>query len=154
MISPELLRQYPFFALLEDSQLKALAMISTEITFEEQSKVFNKGEQAERFYFLLDGSVGLYYTADEDGFSLDRGIPVGEINPGEPFGISALIKPHVLTSTAWASASSRALEIDASALRALFELDERLAYALTFKAARAAMERLLSTRIQLAAAWA
>lgn len=154
MISPEILRQYPFFSLMDDSQLKALAMIAEDVRFEEDTQVFEKGEQAENFYFLLQGSIGLYYMAADEEFSMDRGMPVGEINPGEPFGISALIEPHVLTATAWASASSRALRFNAPALRALFELDQRLAYALTFKAARSAMERLLSTRIQLAAAWA
>ena len=33
MVSPELLRRYPFFAMLNDEQLKAIAMIAREQTY-------------------------------------------------------------------------------------------------------------------------
>ena len=155
MISTELLRQYPFFGLLDANQLREIAMISEEVSFEEGEKIFEKGSPAKALYFLLEGSISLYFTG-ENSFSqeLSKGIPVGEINPGEPFSISALIKPHILTSTAWSSRPSRAITIDAVALRNLFKKHPQLAYALTLKAAQAAIERLHATRVQLAAAWA
>ena len=103
----------------------------------------------------MDCVVGAI-NCSKSGISLaqDKGIPVGEINPGEPFGVSALIKPHVLTSKAWSTKPSRALKIDALAMRNLFEKDPQMAYALTLNAAQAAIERLHATRVQLAAAWA
>lgn len=155
MISPELLRQYSFFGSLDNDQLIALAMIAREVNFDRDERIFAKGEPAEAFYFLLDGSVGLYYTGD--GIyraAMTRGIPVGEVNPGEPFSISALIEPHILTSSAWSSVPSRALRFEAPHLSELFEKDKRLAYLITKKAASAAVDRLHNTRIQLAAAWA
>jgi len=75
------------------------------------------------------------------------------IYPGEPFGISSLIEPHIFTSTAFASQPSRVITIEADRLRELFQKDKRLAYILTHSAAKAAIERLHATRIQLAAAW-
>lgn len=155
MISTELLRQYPFFGLLEATQLREIAMISDEILFAEGEKIFDKGSAANALYFLLEGAVSLYYTR-ENSYSeeLSKGIPVGEINPGEPFSISALIRPHILTSTAWSSRPSRAIKVDAVALRELFKEDPQLAYTLTLKVAQSAIERLHATRVQLAAAWA
>lgn len=155
MISTELLRQYPFFGLLNADQLREIAMISEQISFEEGEIVFEKDSPAEALYFLLEGTISLYYTGENDiSQATWRGIPVGEVNPGEPFSISALIKPHILTSTAWCSNASRAIKINAVALRKLFKKDPQLAYALTLKAAQAAIERLHVTRVQLAAAWA
>ncbi len=155
MISPELLARYPFFAGVDDAQLKALANIASLETFNSGTTLFHEGDRAESLYFLMEGSVVLYYMGI--GTALEKfpeGVPVGEINPGEPFSISALIEPHVLTSTARVSKPSRVLRFNAQTLQELLAKDQRLAYTLTHQAATAVVDRLLTTRIQLAAAWA
>jgi CRP-like cAMP-binding protein len=155
MISPELLVRYPFFAGLDDAQLKALAMIANEETAEDGATLFEEGQRANYLYFLVDGCIVLYYMGS--GTSLERypeGIPVGEINPGEPFSISALIAPHRLTATARASRPSQIIRFDGEALLALLQKDQHLAYLLTRQAAAAMIERLQATRVLLAAAWA
>lgn len=155
MISPELLVRYPFFGGLDDAQLKALAMIASEESVESGVTLFEEGRRAESLYFLLDGCIVLCYMGS--GTTIDRfpeGIPVGEINPGEPFSISALIAPHFLTSTARVSKPSRMIRFDGDALHTLLQKDQRLAFILTRQAAAATIERLHSTRVQLAAAWA
>lgn len=155
MISPEKLRQYPFFGSLDDDQLREIAMLAEEEIYETGEVIFHEGEVATALFFLLDGYVDLYYTIGEGKHtSLEKGIPVGEINPGEPFGISALIEPYLLTATARTSRLSRVLRLDADQLRRLFAKDRRMAYQLTHQAAKSAIERLHATRIQLAAAWA
>jgi CRP-like cAMP-binding protein len=154
MVSPELLRQYPFFGRLSEAQLREIAMIAEEETLQSGQVIFREGDPAETLYLLLEGCVDLYFTlAGEKQASVEKGIPVGEINPGEPFGISALIEPHLLTATARATSPSRVLKIDGAALRALLKKDRQMAYQLTHQAAKAAIERLHATRIQLAAAW-
>ncbi len=153
MISPELLRHYPFFGSLNSHQLNEVAMIADEEIYESGEVIFHEGETADAVYFLLEGSIDLYYAiADTKYATLEKGIPVGEINPGEPFGISGLIEPHLLTSTARSSGTSRAIHIDAVALRALLEKDRKMAYLFINQAAKAAIERLKMTRIQLATA--
>lgn len=155
MISPELLRQYRFFGMLTESQLREIAMLTEEETFESGEVIFRAGEPADALYFLLEGSVDLEYAAaGMESASLETGLPVGEINPGEPFGISALIEPYRLTASARTTRRCRALKLDARKLRALFEQDRRVAYLFTVQAAKAAIERLHDTRVQLAAAWA
>jgi CRP-like cAMP-binding protein len=155
MISPEILRHYPLFHSFSDSQLRAIAMIADEVEIEAGTTLFKKGQPAEMLYILKEGCIDLYYMTGEKGNSnSQKGFPVGEINPGEMFSISALIEPHILSSTARASRQSVVIKIEAMALRTLFAKDKRLAYLLTYQAAKASIERLHNTQIQLAATWA
>ena len=155
MISPESLRRYPFFGGLTQSQLASIAMIATQETYPAGVTLFQKGLSADTLYFLEEGSIDLYYPAQgKNPSSSPDGILVSEVNPGEPFSISALIEPYVLTSTARAAKTSRVIQIEAKSLRALFKADKRMGYLLTQQATKAAIERLDATRVQLAAAWA
>jgi CRP-like cAMP-binding protein len=102
---------------------------------------------------LEDGSIDLYFTViDSFRPELRKEFSVGEINPGEPFGISALIEPFVLTATARVSSPSKVIRIDGAALRTAMDTDPTLSCALMRKMAKAAIDRLNATRIQLAAA--
>jgi hypothetical protein len=87
MISPELLRRYPFFGLLTDAQLKAIAMIAQEENISSGTQIFKEGNKADTFYLLLQGSVDLFYTVDTEGvLDFNKEFLVGEINPGRPSG--------------------------------------------------------------------
>jgi CRP/FNR family transcriptional regulator, cyclic AMP receptor protein len=150
MISPELVRRYPFFCCLDEAQQKAVAMISEEVNCDKGKTLFEEGQPVHSLHLLLEGSVDLYYTGSGDHHQF----LVGEINPGEPFGISALIEPYAFTATARIAAPSRVLKIEAAALRALCEVDCKMGYALMRQVAKIAEERLHYTRLQLAAAHA
>ena len=153
MISHQLLQHYPFFGSLNDAQLRAIASVAEELLLESGQTLFFEGQPADALYILVDGCVELYYGANESD-SLDfNGFLVGGISPGEAIAISSLIEPHILTSTARASKPSRVIKINTRALLDLFKTDRRLAYVLTHKTAKIAIERLLTTRIQLAALW-
>jgi CRP-like cAMP-binding protein len=153
MVSPELLRRYPFFAPMGHEQLREVAMITDEISAGPDEVLFTGGGPVEALYLLLAGNVDLHYVVEAAGNPPKRkDFPVGSINPGEPLAISAVIEPYELTSTAVATVPSRLLKIDAQALRALADQDTTLCLALQKMAAKATMERLHATRVQLAAA--
>jgi CRP/FNR family cyclic AMP-dependent transcriptional regulator len=149
MISLELLRRYPFFAGLDEAELKALAMVSEEVRAPAGTIVFEEGQTADAFLLLLSGSIDLSFNSP---LGDSAQVHIGEVNPGEPFAISALIPPHLLTHTARAGTTIHALKITAVPLRAICEKDARVGYVLMRKVAEAAMERLHFTRVQLAAA--
>ena len=153
MISPELLRRFPFFGNLENSQVVAISIIAEEETFKSGEEIFQERNPAESLFMLEEGSIDLYFTV-VDNFhpELRKEFSVGEINPGEPFGISALIEPYILTATARVSSPSKVIRINASGLRATMDTDPTLSCALMRKMAKAAIDRLNDTRIQLAAA--
>jgi CRP-like cAMP-binding protein len=155
MISVELLRRYPFFGKLGYEQLKELAMIASEIELQDGQVVIEEGKPADALFFLLEGSVALYHPVGSlhtTGGSTE--VVVCEINPGEPFSISALIEPHVLTSTGRSSGVSRVIRLSVEDLKAEFAKDARLECMMVRCVAEAAMGRLNSTRVQLAAAYA
>jgi CRP-like cAMP-binding protein len=151
MISPELLRRYPFFGTLNDTELKEIAMITDEAEFKHGTTLFNEGQPAEMLYFLLDGSIDLFYIAEEQYHPETRKeFNVGEINPGEVFAISSVIEPYVYTSTARVDKDCRVLKIRSEALRGLLGKDCPLGYKLMRQIAHAAIQRLGAARVLLA----
>jgi len=154
MISPELLRRYPFFGHLSQAQLASMAMIGEEINLINDQVVLEEGKPAHALYFLLEGGIDLYYTVKEDARQKDcQEILVCQINVGEPFGISTLIEPNVLTASVRSNGASRVLQFDDKALKAAMKADPALELALVREMAKAAIQRLDATRVLLAAAW-
>lgn len=155
MVSPELLRRYPFFAFMSHEQLREVAMLSEEISVPADTILFHIDHAAEALYFLQSGSVELHHVViDEHLPQLRKDFMIGHINPGEVLGISALIEPYKLTATAVTTELCQLLKIDALALRDLCDNDHDLAYGLQKQMARTTMERLHTTRVLLAAATA
>jgi CRP/FNR family transcriptional regulator, cyclic AMP receptor protein len=150
MVSPELLRRYTFFAGLDDKELTGIAMIAEEVSFPPGTTIFHEGAEAVKVYVLTAGAVELGYRNPHSAGP--EMLYVGSIAPGEPFGLSAFVGTHPLTATARAKGPSRAIAIDAWALRALSELDCHLGYVIMRQIASALAERLNFLRVQLAAA--
>ncbi len=153
MISPELLRRFPFFNFMDDKQLKAVAMIADEKTYHDGDDVVTHDTPASELFFLIEGTASYYYivTSEHDPYYKQEYF-ISDFNPGEIFGISALIEPYVFTASVRAEKSCHLIEIDAAALRALCEVDVQLSCGLMRAVAKAAMERLQHTRVQLIAA--
>jgi CRP-like cAMP-binding protein len=153
MISPELLRRFPFFNFMDEAQLKAVAMIAQEKEYKKDEVLVEAEKPATHFFFLIDGSVShnAVVTTEHDPY-YKKEYFVSNFNPGEIFGISALIEPYIFTATLRADKPTRAIQVDAAALRALCEVDLRLSVGLNRAVAKAAMERLQNTRMQLIAA--
>jgi len=153
MISPELLRRFPFFGFLDGPQLKAVAMLSEEMEVEKDANIFETDQSAEALYVMVEGSIDLNYkVVDRDDPKIVKKFFISELNPGDIFGLSALLEPFKHTMTATVLTPSKVIRIEARGLRALSELDAKLQAGLMKATAMAAMERLHDTRIQLAAA--
>jgi len=153
MISPELLRRYPFFAGLNDAQIKALAMIADEVSYPAGTVILEERQDANWFFLLIDGGIDLSYKSEESYHPKSSKIfQVGEINPGEIFGLSALIEPFRYSATAVAAQTSQMIKFDGKSLRTFSDLDCSLGYHLMLQVAKATLERLNYTRVLLAAA--
>lgn len=154
MVSPELLRRFPFFGFLTPDQLDQIAMAADTVLVNRGDCLFETGQPADGFYLLISGAFELSTESYDQYYKpeLRRNYLVGEVNPGEVFGLSALIEPHTLTASALATADSEVLRIDSARLRELAEADSAFAAGLYEQIAQALMERLNYTRVQLAAA--
>ena len=150
MISPELLRRYPFFASLNDDQLKAIAMIAQEKTYLKDTVLIKENTPANKLVLLLEGDVDLIYSGGGEGAVVNA--LVGSIAPGEVYGVSSLIEPFTFISSAKATVPVKVVEVDGVALRALMDRDAKLAFALMRNIAQAVLERLKYTQVELAAA--
>ncbi len=154
MISPELLRRYPFFATLSDAQLKRVANQCEEVEFAENDNIFTECDPANALYLLISGGVEFIYKSEEEYHpTTTKEFNVGEVNPGEVFGLSALLEPYSLNTTARCTLNSRLICVDAAGLRGLFAQDSALGMHIMTQALRSAMERMAGLRAQLAAAW-
>jgi CRP-like cAMP-binding protein len=155
MISPEILRRFPVFAGFDDNQLKSLAMIADEHDFETSAIVFEEGARALKCYLLVKGNIDLLMKSEEEYHPTSRRyFSAGEINPGEVFGLSAILDPTAFKLTAQCAEGSTIIEFDGAALQALSQVDIHFAYQMMHLTAISLMQRLYSTRVQLAAAWA
>ena len=153
MITAELIRRYPIFSVLDLAQLDEIVEIAEDLTFEEGEVIFRENEPAQALYILLRGSIDLFFMVEvEYRPELRKELYFDVIKPGDVFGISALIPPYILTSTARVSRPSRVIKIDAAPLLELCDQDNELAYQLMQQVAKAAIERINLTRLQLASA--
>ena len=154
MISPELLRRYSFFGKLAEADLYEIAMIADEFSADAGVTLFKEQQPAEALYLLLEGSVDLYYTSEEEYHpKIRKEFLVGEVNPGEIFSISSMLDPFILNASARTAVPSRFVKIDAVALRKMSEENHKMGCVIMHQIAKALMERLSYTRVQLAAAW-
>lgn len=152
MIAVERLEQFPFFGFMGEEQLKAVATIAQEVYFRTGDEVCEAHTPSDALYFLTQGSL-LYYMVvlSEHQPDYRKEYFIGVVNPGEIFGISSLIEPHLHTATLRAEKPSCMIKIDGLALHALCEKDVNLYLGLMKAVAKTAMNRLEMTRVQLAA---
>jgi len=150
MVSPELLRRYPFFALLTDEQLKAIAMIAEEKAYAKDAILIKENTSANKLMLLIEGDVDLIYSGGGEGAVVNA--LVGSIAPGEVLGVSSLIEPYTYICSARNTMPVKVVEMDGAAVRALMQADAALGYTLMGNVAAAVLERLKYTQVELAAA--
>jgi CRP/FNR family transcriptional regulator, cyclic AMP receptor protein len=150
MISPELLRRYPFFASLDEKQLEAIAMITQEKSYPKGTLLVKENTNASVLALLIEGDIDLIFSGGGEG-AITNAL-VGSIAAGEVYGVSCLIEPYRYTATGRATMPVKVIEMDGMALRALVEKDPKLGYIMMRNVAIAVLERLRYTQVELAAA--
>lgn len=152
MVALEHLQQFPFFGFMNREQLKAVAAIAREVHFDAGEEICEAHTPSDALCFLTQGGL-LYYMVVVSEYQPDyrKEYFIGVVNPGEMFGISSLIEPHLHSATLRADKPSCMIKIDGAALRALCEKDAELYLGLMKAVAKTAMNRLEMTRVQLAA---
>jgi len=153
MVSPEMLRRYPFFADMEDAWIKAIAMISEEVSIKPGDMLYETGTPSQKLFLLMEGCVEIYLVIkDSSDPTFHKEFYVDDINPGEVFGLSSLGETHNHSSSTRVSRAGKVLRTDASRLSELCDADPLLGYKLMKQFAKTALERLELTRVLLAAA--
>lgn len=160
MISPELIRRYPFFGGLSSEHIVALANAGEEITIADGDFLFQESNKLDYFYLLLEGEVlitldipdrtkGQSVSKQLTGEKLNTvEVETGVVEEGQAFGYSAIIPPYEATANARAKNECKLIRFDAAVLRESFEQDYHLAYLLSQRAAQVMRQRMQSLRIE------
>ena len=150
MIPLQLLHHFSFFSFMDDKELRAVTKIAQELQLNAGDVLCEANAPADALYFLVKGHLPYYMVVKTEHVpTYKQEYFIGYINPEEIFGISSLIEPYHYTATLRADKPCRVIKIDAPALRALCEVDSHLSVGLMKAIAKAAMERLEMTRVQL-----
>jgi len=104
--SPELLRNVPLFALLDDDEMAVLAGQVDFKTFAARERIYKIGDPAPQAYVLISGKVRVN-TVDED----HQEVVVDEPGKGEFFGFASMLEQTPHQTNALALEESTCLEI-------------------------------------------
>ena len=145
MISPEVLRRYPYFAGVDEESLKAVAMIAEEKSVPAGTQMFSEGVPADTMNIIVRGEVSIQYVL---GSGERR--TVDTLIEGDILGWSALVEPYKYTAVGTAAKDTLLVTIEAKGLRELCNKSPLLGYKLTTQISKLLAHRLESARVQLA----
>jgi len=114
--SPEILRQVPLFALLDDDETSVLAGQVELKQFSPRQRIYKIGDPGGRGYILVSGSVRVT-TVDEDG----QEVVVDEPVHGEFFGFASLMDQTPHQTGAIALEDTVCVEVDRNDIAVLLQ---------------------------------
>ena len=105
--SPDILRQVPLFALLDDDETAVLAAQVELKTFASRQRIYKIGDPGERAYVMVSGAVRVS-TIDED----QQEVVVDEPRHGEFFGFASMLEQTPHQTNAIAVEETVCVEVD------------------------------------------
>src|SRR5215831_13544042 len=105
--NPEMLRQVPLFALLDDDETAVLAGQVEHKKFAPRQRIYKMGDPGGQGYVMLCGGVRIT-TVDEDG----QEVVVDEPAVGEFFGFASMLEQTPHQTTAVAMTDVECLEVE------------------------------------------
>jgi CRP/FNR family cyclic AMP-dependent transcriptional regulator len=114
--NPEILRQVPLFALLDDDETAVLAAQVEVRKFAPRQRIYKIGELGDRAYVLVSGSVRVT-TVDAD----HQEVVVDQPAAGEFFGFASMLEKTPHQTTATAQEESVCIEVDRNDIQILLE---------------------------------
>ncbi|HEX9648149.1 MAG TPA: cyclic nucleotide-binding domain-containing protein [Alphaproteobacteria bacterium] len=139
-----IVREHPFFAGLEEGFLELVCGCAKNVRFDAGDYLCHEGEQANEFYMIRHGRVGLEITVPGRA-----SVTFQTIGEGGIVGVSWLVPPYRWNYDAKALELVRAIALDASCLREKSEQDHDLGYELMKRFMPILVQRLQATRLQI-----
>jgi CRP/FNR family cyclic AMP-dependent transcriptional regulator len=130
---------------LSDEQLNRFAAIANETSMVKGQWIYQEGNTAEQVFILKKGIVEMITMVNGD-----IELPVSVFrSPGDCFGTSSLIEPHIYSLSARCQEDSTVLAITWSDLHKLMEQDRELGCVIMTNLAEQLLSRLKETRQEL-----
>ena len=140
-----LLTEQPFFAGLEEADLRLLAGCAANEHVREGTLLFREGKRADRFYLVRKGRIALEVLVPGRGRTV-----VDTLDAGEVVGWSWLVPPYRWSFDGRAVAESSLVAFDGACLRGKCDADPRLGYALMQRVSHEMFDELRAARVRLA----
>jgi CRP/FNR family transcriptional regulator, cyclic AMP receptor protein len=144
MVSPEIIRRYPFFSGLTMEQVITLAKLAEELSVPGGHYFHLEGDDLKNFYLILEGEVNVITKLPQK----DKEVVISTLGAGDVFGWSSMVPPHSATAGAKSAIPSRVLAFDCQALFDVFESDCKFGYVMMLKIAQLIRERLNDLRLE------
>ena len=134
---------------LEKRYLERVAPLCRGASYQEAARIFEEGDEAKELYVLRESQVALEIEVRPvpDRPAIPAAVEV--VTKGEAFGWSALVEPHVYTSSVRCSSNCQVLAIRGDRLRRIMDDDPSLGYGLMRQLAKPIFVRLMYTRLRL-----
>jgi CRP/FNR family cyclic AMP-dependent transcriptional regulator len=139
-----LIADSPVFAGLDPAYLELIAGCAQTAGFEADQYLFREGDQADTFYLVRHGRVGIETVVAGRG-----ALTVETVDAGDVVGWSWLFRPFRWHFDARAIDAVRAIAFDGACLRGKCDQDHTLGYELLNRFSPVMLERLLATQLQL-----
>lgn len=139
-----ILAEHPFLQGMAAEHLRLIVGCASNVRFEAGQYLFREGDQADRFYFIRQGTVAVEVRAPAKG-----PIVIQTLDAGDVLGWSWLIPPYEWHFDARAVELTRAFALDGKCLRTKCEEDHHLGYEILKRFTDIIERRLQATRLQL-----
>lgn len=114
--NPDVLKNVPLFALLDDEETAVLAGQVEVRTFAPRQRIYKMGDAGGRAYVLVSGNIQVT-TVDEDG----QEVIVDQPAPGEFFGFASMLDETAHQTSALALEETVCIEVDRHDITVLLE---------------------------------
>ncbi len=146
MIQTHELKRFRYFAGLPESELDAIAAISSLRRFKAGERLLEEGARAKELMIVKSGEVDLMYRLG-DG----REVTAESAVAGDVIAWSAMLEPYQLTASGIGTKDGELIAIEGERLRQICDADCSLGYQLMTEIARGLRDRLTGLRVQVAA---
>lgn len=116
-ITAERLNRSEIFTDLSEEDLIEIAEFCKEETYQDGDTVLNEDDPADRLYVVDRGKCALEKRIEIGRHSTRRNATIGYVGPGSIFGFSTLVAPHVYSTSAICTESTRLIVMDGEKLR-------------------------------------
>ncbi|MCX8113731.1 MAG: cyclic nucleotide-binding domain-containing protein [Burkholderiaceae bacterium] len=137
------LRKHPFVKEFGAPQIRKLAELAREVTFEPNQVIFREGDECSEFYLIVSGLVALEIAAPGHTFRIQT------LSGGDEFGWSAMLMGRGKHFQARALDRVEALAFQGADLIKACQEDAAFGYAFMHRLLEIVSERLQATRLQL-----
>lgn len=131
---------------LDDAQLAVLLPLCSATMVAKDALLFQEGDPARFLYIVAQGKVALEMAVCKPDGSLARPATIAVLGPGDAFGWSSLVEPHVFTLSARALEQCQVVCLEGKKVREALEKAYDVGYLVMKNLTRLLAERLAETR--------